>query len=85
MPAKRKATSKVKRKAKAKAERQRLIITLSENGAPRRRAEIMWPAKRAFTLNDLAKYRDCGRWHIPPGWLIRITNGKETHETKKTT
>lgn len=83
MPAKRKAKrkskAKTKRKAKAKASKQKqlLIVTLSENGTPRRRAEIMWPAGRVFTLASLAKHEDCGRWLIPPGWVIRITNGEE--------
>jgi hypothetical protein len=81
MPAKRKTKSKVKRKvkakAKAKADKQKLIVTLSENGTPRRRAEIMWPAGRHLTLQHLAKHEDCGRWHIPPGWVIRVINDKE--------
>lgn len=75
MPAKRKP------KAKAKSKRtityQRLVITLSENGTPRRRAEIQWPIGRMFRLYDLEAHRDCGMWPLPVGWIIRITNGKE--------
>jgi hypothetical protein len=83
MPAKRKAKSKAKRKAKAKA--HTLIVTLSNNGRPHRRAEIPWVKGRIFKLKHLAAYRDCRLWHLMPGWVVRITNGEETHETKKTT
>ena len=76
MPAKRKPKAKAKSKRKTKG-KQLLIVTLSENGAPRRRAEIMWPIGRAFTLANLAKYEDCGRWLIPPGWIIRVMNGED--------
>ena len=77
MPAKRKPKAKAKAKSKRTITYQRLVITLSENGTPRRRAEIMWPIGRAFTLANLAKYEDCGRWLIPPGWIIRVMNGED--------
>lgn len=53
------------------------VVTLAENGHPRRRAEIKWPAGRDFTVMDLAAHRDCGRWLLLPEWLVRIHQGED--------
>jgi hypothetical protein len=72
--AKKKRASKGKR---APRPRRVIIITLCpSSGPPRRRAEISWLKFRRFTLNDLAKHRDCGRWQLPIGWHIKIRNGE---------
>lgn len=78
MAAKRKAKAKAKAKSKSKGKpvRQTLIVTLSENGTPRRRAEIPWTKGRIFKLKHLAAHRDCQQWHLMPGWVIRITEGE---------
>lgn len=71
-----KQTVKAKPKKRKRQPRQVLIVVLSDNGVPRRRAEISWPVGRKFTVYNLANHRDCGRWALPVGWVLRIHNGE---------
>lgn len=78
----RKTATRTKRRPKTPTIKPRLpmrkiIVTLSENGTPRRRAEIPWPRGRNFTVKNLAAWRDCGSWILMRDWLVRIHEGED--------